>query len=80
MQKVGVLLQSGGLAPISRGAPINGSRGKLSVTDGPFAETKEVIGGFAIIEVGSREEAVRFGRRFMEVQAAILGPSHERRV
>jgi len=77
MLKAGVLVQTGGLAPTAKGARINVSRGKLSVTDGPFAETKEVIGGFAIVEAGSRDEAVRIGRRFMELHAAILGPSYE---
>jgi len=77
MSKAGVLLQNGGLLPSSRGARVRVSRGKLSVTDGPFAETKELIGGFAIIEAKSLEEAIELGQRFMQIHASILGPSYD---
>ncbi len=77
MVKAGVLVQTGGLLPSSTGARIHVSRGKLGVTDGPFAETKELIGGYAIVEAASRDEAIQIGRRFMELHASVLGPSYE---
>ena len=77
MVKAGVLVNTGGLLPSSNGARVHVSRGKLSVTDGPFAETKELIGGYAIVDTASREEAIQLGKRFMELHAAILGPSYD---
>ena len=77
MAKAGVLIGTGGLAPSALGAKVRLSGGKVVVTDGPFAETREVIGGYAIIDVGSKEEAVAFARRFWELHAQIMGPSYE---
>ena len=77
MAKAGVLLQSGGLLPSSKGARVRASGGKLTVTDGPFAETKELIGGFAILEASSKEEAIRLGKEFMQVHVDVLGQSYE---
>ena len=77
MVRAGVLVQTGGLLPSSTGARVHVSRGKLSVTDGPFAETKELIGGYAIVEAASRDEALQLGRRFMELHAAVLGASYD---
>ena len=77
MVKAGVLVQTGGLLPSSRGARIRVSRGALTVTDGPFPETKEVIGGYAIVEAASRDEAIKLARRFMELHVAVSGPSYE---
>ena len=77
MVEAGVLLETGGLLPSSRGARVRASGGKLSVTDGPFAETKELVGGYAIVEAKSREEAVEFGKQFMEVHARVLGSSYD---
>lgn len=65
--KEGVMVQMGGLAPSAAGALIRLSGGKLSVTDGPFTEAKEVIGGFAVYEVDSREAAIEWGMRFMKL-------------
>jgi hypothetical protein len=65
--KAGVLVESGGLAPSAMGAKIRVSGGKVSVTDGPFSETKELIGGYAVYETGTVEEAVEWCRRFMEL-------------
>ena len=75
--KKGIMVASGGLLPSSRGARINVSNGKLAVTDGPFAEAKELVGGFAIMQVNSREEALAMGTEFMQLHARILGPSYE---
>lgn len=77
MTQAGVLLQSGGLLPSSQGARVRVAGGKMSVTDGPFAETKEIIGGFAILEAASKEEAIRLGKEFMQVHVDVLGPSYE---
>lgn len=71
----GVLLDSGGLHPSARGARVNVAGGKLTVVDGPFAEAKELVGGYAVLRADSREEAIRMGREFMQIHADILGPS-----
>ena len=63
LQKAGVLLALDGLRPPSTGARISYTDGKATVTDGPFAEAKEVIGGYWIIQVRSREEAIEWARR-----------------
>jgi hypothetical protein len=65
--KAGVLVENGGLAPSAMGAArIRVSGGKVSVTDGPFSETKELIGGYAVYQTQTFEEAVEWARRFME--------------
>ena len=63
LQKAGVLLALDGLFPPSTGARISYADGKPTVTDGPFVETKEVIGGYWIIQVRSREEAIEWAKR-----------------
>jgi len=63
LQKAGVLLSLDGLHPPSMGARVTFSGGKSMVTDGPFAETKEVIGGYWMIKVNSRAEAIEWARR-----------------
>jgi hypothetical protein len=63
LQKAGVLLALDGLFPPSTGARVSYADGKPTVTDGPFAESKEVIGGYWIIQVRSREEAIEWARR-----------------
>jgi hypothetical protein len=63
----GVLVSTAGLRPTSEGARVRLRGGKLSTVDGPFTETKEVIGGFAILEVKSKEEAIQYTRRFLEL-------------
>ena len=50
---------------------------KLSVTDGPFAESKELIGGYAILQAGSKEEAIELGKVFMKIHVDVLGPSYQ---
>lgn len=63
LQKAGVLLALDGLFPPSTGARISYTNGKPTVTDGPFAEAKEVIGGYWIIQTRSREEAIEWAKR-----------------
>jgi len=64
LAKAGVLLDATGLQPSSKGARIKYSGGKRTVIDGPFAETKELIAGYTLIQVKSREEAMEWARRF----------------
>lgn len=63
----GTLVDTGGLLPSSEGARVLLANGKITVTDGPFAESKEVIGGWAIVEVDSKAEAIRIATEFMEL-------------
>src|SRR5512147_895730 len=64
LAKAGVLLDASGLQPSSKGWRIRYSGGKRSVIDGPFAETKELIAGYTLIQVKSREEALEWTRHF----------------
>jgi hypothetical protein len=75
--KQGVMVDAGGLLPSAQGTRIRVSGGKTSVIDGPFPETKELVGGYAIFELQSKEEAIRSGVEFMQLHADMLGPSYE---
>ena len=61
--KAGVLLDGAGLHPTSKGARVTFPGGKPQVTDGPFAETKELIAGYWVIQVKSKEEAIEWAKR-----------------
>ena len=61
--KAGVMLDAAGLKPSSNGARISYSGSKRTVTDGPFAETKELVAGFWVIQVKSKEEAIEWAKR-----------------
>ena len=63
LMKAGVLVDLSGLQPTSKGARVKFSGGKITVIDGPFAETKELIGGYWIIQVKSKEEAIEWAKR-----------------
>ena len=76
MAKAGVLVDTGGLLPSSAGARIRLAGGKLTVTDGPFAEAKELIAGYAIVQAKSKEEAIELAKRFWKIHADVLGPSY----
>jgi len=65
--KAGALLATGGLEPSSKGTRITYANRKHVVTDGPFAETKELIGGYAIVHAESRKEALELAHRVLEV-------------
>jgi hypothetical protein len=65
--KAGRMLGSGGLAPSAQGARVRVAHGKVVVTDGPFTETNEVLGGYAQFELKSRDDAVQSAVRFMEL-------------
>src|SRR5580698_11566242 len=65
--KAGVMLDTAGLTPTSEGTRITWSGGALSYTDGPFAESKEVVGGYAILQAKDKAEAVEWTVRFLRV-------------
>jgi hypothetical protein len=73
----GELLETGGLMPTASGARIRAGKGKLKVTDGPFSETKEIVGGYAVMRFNSREQAIETGKRFMQLHVDVLGPEYE---
>jgi hypothetical protein len=66
-QQDGILVDAGGLPPSKDGTRVRLTRGKITATDGPFTESKEVIGGYAILNVTSRAEALRIATEFMEL-------------
>ncbi len=65
--KSGAMLEAGGLAPTAMSNRVRLSKGKVTVIDGPFAETKEVVGGFAVFEVKSKQEMIDATVKFMEL-------------
>ena len=65
--KDGVLVDTGGLLPSKEGVRVRLANGKVTVTDGPFSESKEIIGGWAILKTESRAEAIRIATEFMEL-------------
>jgi hypothetical protein len=65
--KSGALIETGGLLPSKTGFRVRRSGGKITVTDGPFTEAKEVVGGYAIMEAKSNEEMLKFTKHFLEV-------------
>ena len=67
MTKAGTLISTEGCQPSSKGARVRISGGTLTVTDGPFAEAKELVGGFALLQVKSKEEAIALTKHFLEV-------------
>jgi hypothetical protein len=67
MFQSGILIDTGGILPIDQGAKVKLVSGKFTATDGPFPETKELIVGYAIVSVKSKEEAVEVARRFMSI-------------
>jgi hypothetical protein len=70
--KAGRLLDQGGLLPPAAGAQVRITNGRLSVTDGPFAEAKEVIGGYAIFELPGKEEALASAKEFMQLHMDLM--------
>jgi hypothetical protein len=73
----GKLVQRGRLLPSAHGARIRAAAGTLVVNDGPFAEAKELVGGYAILQADTKEEAIAMTRRFLQIHLDILGPSFE---
>jgi hypothetical protein len=67
VKKSGKMITTGGLAPTSMSTRVRLSRGQITTTDGPFTEAKEVVGGYAVFEFKSKEEAIEATKRFMEL-------------
>ncbi|PKW09520.1 Uncharacterized conserved protein [Streptomyces sp. 1222.5] len=65
--KAGVMLDTAGLTPSAQGTRVTWEGGKISVTDGPFTETKEVIGGYALMQCKDKAEALEWTKRFLQV-------------
>ena len=63
----GTLIEQGGLGSSAQGAIVTLANGSISVLDGPFTETKELIGGYAVTEVRSKQEAIELGRRLLQI-------------
>jgi hypothetical protein len=81
MTKAGVLQATGGLASTKKGARVRFDRGKRTVIDGPFAETKELIAGYAIVDLPSKTAAIEWATRFadiVKVNEVEIRPMHER--
>ena len=70
--KAGRMIDSGGLTPLAAGAQVRLADGKLSVIDGPFVETKEVIGGYAIFELPGKDEALASVKEFMQLHKDLM--------
>ena len=68
-RKIGIFEMGGGLLPSSRGHKVTMLGGKVTITDGPFTETKEVIGGFAILNYDSHDAAIEGAKRVMKIHA-----------
>jgi len=67
MTREGKLVSTAGLRPTKEGKRVRWRKGKLSFTDGPFTETKEVIGGYAVLEAASMQEALELTKRFLAI-------------
>lgn len=67
MTEKGHLIETAGLQPSSQGHRVRLRGGQISVIDGPFTETKELVGGYAVIEAATREQALELARRFMDI-------------
>ncbi|MGA3353887.1 MAG: YciI family protein [Acidimicrobiales bacterium] len=76
LTNAGVLLSLDGLHATSKGARITGAGGKVTVTDGPFTEAKEIIGGYWLIDVASKDEAIEWARRCPAIQGPATVPDY----
>ena len=76
--EAGVLVETGGFAPTAEGTTIRLEHGQFTVTDGPYAEAKELIGGWALLETATREEAIEWSKRFLAINGG--GETRLRRV
>jgi hypothetical protein len=77
MQQAGVLLDFGGVDSSGTELRVRKSGSQMTVTDGPFTETKEVVGGYAVLSVGSRDEALLWTKRFMDVAGDGVSELHQ---
>jgi hypothetical protein len=77
LMSAGVLLDTGGVTDGGATLRVQRTGGKTTVTDGPFSETKELVGGFAIFNVNSKDEAIALTRRFLEISGDGAAELHE---
>jgi hypothetical protein len=73
----GTLLAAEGLQPSTKGAKVTRTRGRVTVKDGPFTEAKELVAGFSLVEVGSKQEAVELAERFLKIAGEGVCEAHE---
>ncbi len=74
--QAGVMLQTGGMATDGQVTHLALAGGRVKPVDGPFLESKELVGGYALVEVASREEALALAHEFLETHARIMGPGY----
>ena len=77
LMSAGVLLDTGGVSDGGSSLRVRRAQGKVTVTDGPFAESKELVGGYAVFKVDSRDEAIALTRRFLEIAGDGTSELHE---
>ncbi len=77
MRSKGALVDTGGVMPGSLELKVERKNGNCAVTDGPFTESKEIVGGFALLEVSGKEEAIEWTRRFLDVAGDATCHLHE---
>lgn len=77
LKRAGKLLDVSVLMPQSKSARVRGAAGEISVIDGPFIESKEIIGGYIMVETASQQEAIQIGRSFMKIHVDVLGPTYQ---
>jgi hypothetical protein len=77
LKRAGKLLDVSVLEPRAKSARVRGAAGNVSVTDGPFIESKEIIGGYIMVETASQQEAIEISRSLMKIHVDVLGPSYE---
>ena len=75
-KRSGIMVDTGGLQGRESGVTLGLSGGKVTVTDGPFTEANEVVGGFAIIDVNTKQEAIDQAREFLQLHADTMGPKY----
>ena len=65
--KAGVLVMNGGIAPTAMGSKVTRTNGEFTVTDGPFTEAKELVGGWGLLEVRDKDEAIEWAKRLQDI-------------
>ncbi len=70
--KAGRLLDTGGLMPMAMGAELRVKKGHMSIVDGPFVEAKEVIGGYAVLDLRDKDEAIASAKEFMQLHTDLF--------
>jgi len=77
MKRAGVFVDTGGVAPKGDSLRVRRAGNNVSVTDGPFTESKEIVGGYCVFDVASRDEAIEWSRRFLDLTGDGVTELHE---